>query len=190
MSDSGTEESTERWCLLVWELNTQHTRTQQNCNSKPGINHHETLLFTASITKRKEKSKEVNHSSHWVNSKIVLIAIRDKNMFLLHASPLKFLSALNLLIIVIAQIIMLINAKPQSTKKQKQESKPHSQFLLNSQINSYSLFSASTLLCCIVCASFCVPVIMQNGSLSSVGHLFCRLGGYEEQKELWSCESL
>lgn len=85
---------------------------------------------------------------------------------------------------------MLMNAKPQPTKTQKQESKPHSQFLLNSQINSYSLFTASTLSCCIVCAGFCVPVIMQNGSLSSVGHLFCRLGGYKEQKELWSCERL
>lgn len=85
---------------------------------------------------------------------------------------------------------MLMNAKPQPTKTQKQESKPHSQLLLNSQINSYSLFTASTLSCCIVCAGFCVPVIIQNGSLSSVGHLFCRLGGYEEQKELWSCERL
>lgn len=83
-----------------------------------------------------------------------------------------------------------MNVKPQPTKTQKQESKPHSQFLLNSQISSYSLFTASTLSCCIVCVGFCVPVIMQNGSLSSVGHLFCRLGGYEEQKELRSCERL
>lgn len=126
----------------------------------------------------------------WLNSKIILITRWDLNIFLLQTNPLKFLSALNLLIIVIALITMLMNAKPQPTKTQKQESKPHSQFLLNSQINSYSLFTASTLSCCIVCAGFCVPVIMQNGSLSSVGHLFCRLGGYEEQKELWSCERL
>lgn len=76
----------------------------------------------------------------------------------------------------------------QENKKQKRESKPHSQFSLNSQINCYSLFTASPLLCRIVCACFCFPVIMQQGSLSAIEHLFYttrRLWGAKGIAKLW-----
>lgn len=97
-----------------------------------------------------------HHSFVWENSKIIVITRWELNIFLLI-----------LLITAIAEIITLMNAKAQPRKTQKQESKAHWRFLVNWQINSCSLFTASTLLCCIVCAGVCVPVIMQNGSVSS-----------------------
>lgn len=87
---------------------------------------------------------------------IILITRWEINIFLLI-----------LLITAIASIITLMNAEAQPTKTQKQESKAHWRFLVNWQISSCSLFTASTLLCCIVCAGVCVPVIMQNGSVNS-----------------------
>lgn len=78
-----------------------------------------------------------NHSYVWVNSKIILITRWDLNILLLQAKPLKFLWALNLLIIVNAKLSAnecKTSAKEKKKQKQKTEARVKATFTVFTEL--------------------------------------------------------